>query len=352
MSGGTLRRWALCMIVGLLAAGAIAAEEIGEVSALADSLAIIRYGELFPGAVEGGVPLEAEDLLFTEEGFAEVVLTGLGRLRLWPETVVHLRGAAAERELAEAETAEAETAGAESDTAQSEEITRSAVEIELLSGNVTFLRLGGSEPVALLSGPVQLMVRAGEVTLGAYAGGIRLVVSEGGRQMVRSEAGETRFAEPDLPVGYDGRLSNIDEAPLVWRGQRLRRFGSLGPGAMAERFQAYLDLRDRFDEAYEELLNYRRLLNRWSFRNSRDLPLMVDEDLEETPGLAGAISRILSVGEPMEARYYQLRLDAPYLPEEYREHLANEEAFLPERLHFVRFLRAVTELSPAAEVTD
>ena len=170
--------------------------------------------------------------------------------------------------------------------------------------------------------------------------------------MVRTEAGETRFAEPELPVGYDGRLTTIAGAPLLWRERRLEQFRALSPKAMADRFRAYLDVRDQFDQAYQDLLAHRRILNQWRFRNSRNLPLKVEEDLEGTPALTAALGQVLAVGEPMEARYYQLRLDAPYLAEEYREHLANEEAFLPERLDFVRFLRAVTDLSPADEVAE
>jgi hypothetical protein len=43
----------------------------------------------------------------------------------------------------------------------------------------------------------------------------------------------------------------------------------------------------------------------------------------------------------MERRYYQLRLDAPYLREEFQDHLRQEQAYLPDRLHFLRFLRAI-----------
>lgn len=301
--------WLALLAIAAVAPGALAAEEIGEVSALAGSLAIIRDGDLVPAAVKGGTNVEEEDLLITAGASAEVILRGLGRLRLWPETVVHLRGAAA------------------------------GTEIELLSGDVTVLHLAGSEPVRLLSGSIEVLIRTGEATLGAYAGDRRLAVSERGRHMVRSEAGETRFAEPELPVGYDGRLQNIEGSPLLWRRREVQRFGTLGPGVMARRFREYLDLRARFDEAYQELLSYRRLLNRWSFRNGRNLPLQVEEDLAENPGLQVALEEALQIAERMEARYYQLRLDKPYLPDEYGSHLENEDAFLPERLHFVRFLR-------------
>jgi hypothetical protein len=321
MNLGSLRRRVTVVLgMALLAAASVGAEEIGEVSALAEPLSIIRDGELFPGAVEGGLAVEAEDLLLTQGGFAEVLLDDLGRLRLWPETVVHLRGS---QEVADAE-------------------DERAMEVELLAGTVTLRRLGGSEPVALLSGAIEVLVRAGEVTVGAYAGDLRLVVSERGRQMVRSEAGATRFAEADVPVGYDGRLRNLEEAPLLWRRRGIEEFSSLGPGAMSQRFQEYLDLRARFDRAYQDLLTHRRVLNRWSFRESRGLTVGVEGDLAASPGLPEALRGVLEVGELMEARYYQLRMDAPYLSEEYREHLENEEAFLPERLHFLRFLRAVT----------
>lgn len=315
MNRGLRSRSVTLLTIAAVAAASVAAEEIGEVSALAESLAIIRDGELFPGAVEGGTAVEEEDLLLTGGASAEVVLNGLGRLRLWPETVVHLRGAAG------------------------------GPEIELLAGTITFLRLGGSEPVPLLSGSIQLLIRSGEVTVGAYAGDRRMVVSERGRQMVRSEAGERRFAEPNLPVGYDGRLRNIQGSPLLWRSREVQRFTALGPGAMAQRFQEYLDLRARFDEAYQELLSYRRLLNRWSFRSSRNLPLRVEEDLTENPGLGSVLQESAEISERMEMRYYQLRLDEPYLPDGYRNHLDNEDAFLPDRLHFVRFLRGVTGLT-------
>ncbi|MFW6338378.1 MAG: hypothetical protein ACOC25_05575 [Alkalispirochaetaceae bacterium] len=302
------RRVSTLFLALLFLATVLEGEEIGRVAALAESVAIVRAGEPIPGAVEGGTALKAEDLLLTGEGYGEVILDGLGRLRLWPETVVHLRG---------------------------------SVEIELLTGTVQFRRLGGSGPVPILSGAVTVRIRSGEATVTADAGDLRLVLSESGRQPVLSETGVRRFAEPGRPVGFYRRLSNIEGAPLEWREAALKTFATRGPGEMADRFQEYRELRERFDTAYEELLRYRSTLNRWRSEFRRGLDPKVEETLTGEPELSAALDGVLGVSEEMERRYYQLRLDAPYLREEFREYLRQEDAYLTDRLHFVRFLRAL-----------
>ncbi len=300
----------------LFCAALLPAEEVGRVAALAESVAIIRGGEPLPGAVEGGTPLEAEDLLLTGEGYGEVILDELGRLRLWPNTVVHLRRGG---------------------------------EIELLSGTLRFRRLGGSEPVPILSGAITLEIRSGEATMSADAGDLRLVVADSGRQPVLSEDGVRRFAEPDRPVGFYQRLSNIEDSPLAWSETALSDFASRGPGEMAERFRGYLELRDRFDAAYEELLLHREVLNRWRRDYRRGVTSAMEETLNGAPELSEALGAAFRVGEEMERRYYQLRLDAPYLREEFQDHLRQEQAYLPERLHFLRFLRAIVPTTMVEE---
>lgn len=302
----------LATLALLVAVGtSLSGEEIGEVAALAGSLAVIRAGEPLPGAVEGGTSVEAEDLLVTGEGYGEVILHERGRLSLWPATVIHLR----------------RNAG--------------SVEVELLAGTARLRRLGESDPVPFVSGAVTLQMRAGEATITADAGDLRLVVVESGRQPVWSDSGARRFAEPDRPVGYYERLINIEGSPAAWREAALVEFRSRGPGRMAERFREYLELRARFDDAYEALLTHRSTLNRWSREYRRGLTPEIEGALTGTPELSQDLDATLSLGEEMEERYYQLRLDAPYLREEFREHLRQEDAFLLDRLHFLRFLRAV-----------
>lgn len=307
----TLRRLPLILVILLFGVTSLSGEEIGTVAALGESLAIIRAGEALPASVEGGTTLEAEDLLIAGEEYGEVIVDGLGRLRLWPASVVHLR--------------------------RGEE----GVEIELLSGTARFRRIGGSEPATVVSGAVSVGLRAGAATVTADAADIRLVVAESGRRPVLSRSGRRRFAEPGRPVGYVQQLTSIDGSPLAWREAALSEFRSREPGEMARRFREYLELRGRFDSAYGELLTHRAQLNQWSRAYRRGLTPGVADALSENQELNAALDEVLSISEEMEARYYQLRLDAPYLAEEYRDHLRREDAFLLERLHFVRFLRAI-----------
>ena len=311
------------LLVLLLLSGSLYAQsgsgsgQVGLVSAEVGSLEIVRHGKSLPSLVRAGTELHLEDLVRTGLLAGEVILNGRGRLRLDGDTVIHLR------------------ATPEGD-----------VEVELLVGRATLAGEGG----IIVSGDIVATSGGGILSVATYPGDIRAVVSGAGRHEVvflsgEGDVGGRRFVEMGRPVIYDGRLRNVEGQAVSAAEEAVRSYAAEDPGFHAARMEAYLSLRERFDAAYTALLEHRSLLNQWFLRMERGLSLEVQGDLETNERLRNAVNELLPVAEAMERRYYQLRLDLPYLSQEHRRHLAREDAFILDRLHQVRRVRR--SLGPA-----
>lgn len=312
---------ALCLPGGFAQA---ATAPVGEVSAAVGSLEIVRNGGPIPAGIEAGTTLLPEDLLVTAGLPTELLLFDRGRLTLSPETVVHLR-----REPA-AEAAEESTVS----------VRPAPITVEILSGSARFAAF--SESVTTMhSGALTASIRDGEASLFAAPGDNRLLVAHRGRQTVRGATGVTRFAEAGRPVVFDGTVRNVAVVPELWLEGAASQFRQASPAEVAGRMDAYVTMGREFNDAYEAVLEYRTILSDWFRRADRRLDTGAQETLAENEGLRETMGALFTVGERMEERFFQLRMDEPYLSRRYREYLADEEAYLLSRLHQLRRLRLI-----------
>lgn len=304
--------------LSLILPAAAAATEIGIVTADTGSLLVVRQARRLATPLSPGFILESHDLLETSEVPGQFVIEGGGRIELLEETTVHLT------------------------------LAGEAVEIELLTGSLRVTRTAAGEPLQVRSGELLVSPRTGTIEVAALPGELRLVTAGRGRHEVRSASGERRFVEPALPVAYDGSLSSLSEPPEVWAAVEIDAFASGGPGFFARRMERYLEEEGRFEAAWEEMLVYRSILERWFDRHARGLIPDVESDLEAEPALAAALSSLIENAESFEPTFFQSQIDGPLLYEEHRSYLEDQAAYLRNRLDEVRWLAMIAGAAVAA----
>ena len=320
-------------------AGALFADEVGEITYLQDKADIVRGGKTI--AADFGTPVENFDCITTtKQGLAEIAIdasTGIdGSIKIKPGTSMYL-------DLSSLRT---EQKGA----------------VELLAGSVAL-------SVKKLSGKSNLEVRTQSATMGVRgttfevsteAAGEILVSCDSGRVECRDNDGKVLFAEPGMVVekipgeqfrNIPIRVSDIESFRKNWHTERIEAFKANAGKAFKFYSDRYLELKAQFDEAYKSLLAKRNVLDKWFKEDARKAQGGKLEVMQEKKALFEPLKNLRRINFLFEKVYYRLLeleeyqsqglgkgpLGNGYTADQFFNRFRNEAEGLKERMNIVRY---------------
>ncbi|AHC13652.1 FecR family protein [Salinispira pacifica] len=189
--------------------------------------------------------------------------------------------------------------------------------LELLTGRVdlTVGRLSGRNQLDIRTGSAAMGVRGTTFSVSSTPGGDVLLTTAEGRVECRTASGERFFAVPGEVVEKrsDGVWQNLSVDPEEletfrdrWISQRIEALDAQASRAIADYGQRYLDLRDRFIDAYVRLMNNREVIQKWMNEDRVGKLGSRSDRLREKRQIIGALMNIRGVQFMFERVYYRL----------------------------------------------
>lgn len=275
-------------------AAALFADQVGEISYLADRASITRNGKDL--RADFGSPVENYDSIRTaDKGLVEIAIfpeTGIdGTIRVKPNSTLFL----------EITSLRSEQKGS----------------VELLSGSVAVAvkKLSGKSKFEIRGQGVVMGVRGTSFEVTTSPAGDILVTCETGRVVCEDESGRSLFAEPgsvvertaegdfrNIPV----RVSSLEEFRRNWNAEKIEALKSNANRAVRDYAARYMDLKRQFDEAYRGLLMKRDVLDKWFREEARGTTGSTIEVMREKTALMEPLMALRRVSFLFERVYYRL----------------------------------------------
>lgn len=189
--------------------------------------------------------------------------------------------------------------------------------LELLTGRVdlTVARLSGRNQLDIRTGSAAMGVRGTTFTVSSTLGGDVLLTAGEGRVECSTASGERFFAFPGEVVEKrsDGAWQNLSVDPEdletfrdSWISERIEALDAQAARAIANYAARYLDLRDRFIDAYVRLMNNREVIQKWMNEDRIGRLGSRSDRLREKRQIIGALMNIRGVQFMFERVYYRL----------------------------------------------
>jgi hypothetical protein len=235
--------------------------------------------------------------------------------------------------------------------------------VELLSGSVstTVKKLSPQSKFEVRSQGAVMGVRGTQFNVTASAAGDILVACSEGRVSCEDESGNSLFAEPgrvvertaegifrDIPVA----LSSLEQFQQTWNMEKLDVFKANANRAIADYAQRYLELKNRFDLAYRNLLAQKTILDKWFREDARNQIGSTVDLMREKTALVKPLLDIRKVTFLFEPVYYRLleledlhrqgygkgSIGNNMTSEQFFRRLANESVEIKERMANIRYI--------------
>lgn len=190
-------------------------------------------------------------------------------------------------------------------------------------GSIHVMRGTVSLDVAGMNRNSRLNVRTGTATMGvrgtkfdvttAPTGEVLVSTSEG-RVAVETDQGQTFFSEPgrvvqliderwaEVPV----RVTDLETFIRTWNADRIDALRANFPRAVRNYASRYIDYRDRFIQAYIQLMSNRTVIQKWIREDQENRVGTTIEQLREKRQIAGALLDIRRVLFFFERIYYRV----------------------------------------------
>ncbi|GAB4364015.1 MAG: hypothetical protein Kow009_00670 [Spirochaetales bacterium] len=269
-------------------------EEIGEVSYLQQGATLVRDTNTFP--LDFSSPIENFDLIRTDpSGLVEIQFleeTGIeGKILIKPASSLYI------------------------DLSQVPEGGKARV--ELLTGTVAqkAIKLSGQSSFEVRTANVSMGVRGTTFEVTSAPDGSILVTCEEG--MVRCEAadGTISFADPGSAVEHTPErgfrnipvlVQDLDTFRKNWHTERIEAFKGNAHRALRSFVDRYLEMKKKFDEAYNLLMTRYTILSKW-FREERTGRIgSMPDVLREKRSIAGPLLGLRKRTILFEKVYYRL----------------------------------------------
>jgi len=298
-------RRTLTLLACLFAAGIAPAEEI----------ATVAYVEGYPTLVRDGKPIYEEiDFGFRVESFDSFRTDSRSSLEL----------------AFDAQTGIEATVTVEPDTQFTVEVeqlrSRSTGSVDLIAGSVSVVARSLAEGARfeIRSATASMGVRGTTFSVTGAPGGELLVATEEGLVEVTSDEGRTLFASPGEAVEIDDesalfRTVRYDRDDLQtfrseWRARRAALFAERAPEILRFHGRRYLEARDRFMDAYAELMTHRGVIDEWMDESSRGVRPRIG-DLRDRRELGASVVRVRAAMRQLEPTIARLEQMAPFVRE-------------------------------------
>jgi len=269
-------------------------EEVGEVSYLQQGATLVRNTK--PMQVDFSSPIENYDLVKTDSsGLVEIHFyeaTGIqGSLLVKPSSSLYI------------------------DLSLLSEGGKAR--IELLSGSVTqkAIKLTGKSSFEVRAGNVSMGVRGTTFEVETAPDGSILIACEEGQVRCEAEDGTTLFAEPGSAVestperGFRNipiMFQDLETFRRNWHAERIEAFRGNPHRALRNFANRYLEMKEKFDEAYKALLARYEILDKW-FREDRAGRIgAMSEVLREKRLIVGPLLHLRKSSFLFEKVYYRL----------------------------------------------
>ena len=296
-------RRTLTLLACLAIAGFVSAEEI----------ATVAYVEGYPSLVREGKPIYEEiDFGFRVESFDSFRTDSRSSLEL----------------AFDAQTGIDATVAIEPDTQFTVEIadlhSAPTASVDLIAGSVGVVArsLVDGARFEIRTATASMGVRGTTFSVTGAPGGELLVATEEGLVEVTSEEGSILFASPGEAVEIDDesalfRTVRYDRDDLQafrseWRARRAALFAERAGEILRFHGRRYLEARDRFMDAYAELMSHRGVLDEWMRESRRGVRPRIGE-LRERRELAAAIVRVRGAMRQLEPTIARLEQMAPFV---------------------------------------
>jgi hypothetical protein len=187
---------------------------------------------------------------------------------------------------------------------------------EVLTGSLSLKvqRLTGTGDVVVKTESAVMGVRGTEFTVTAAPEGSVLISCKEGSVSCTTEGGEEKFSKPGTVVEQprDGglreisvELGELDAYRRDWFDQKIESFIP-SAGIVVKGFaRQYKDLTDRFNSAYNELMQHSGIFNRWErdLKQGKSMGSAVKDKIEVSP----AVFRMRSIIFMYERLYYRIK---------------------------------------------
>lgn len=306
----------------------------------ADEVATVAYVEGYPRLVRNGKPIYEEiDFGFRVESFDAFATDSRSVLELAfdPQTGIDA------------------TVAAESETRFTVEVSRlrsaAIASVDLIAGSVSVVArsLADGARFQIRTATAAMGVRGTDFSVTGAPGGELLVVTEEGLVEVSSEEGRTLFASPGEAVEIDDesalfRTVRYDRDDLQtfrseWRRRRAALFAERADEVVRYSGRRYLEARERFIEAYAELMSHRDVLDEWMDESRRGVRPRVGDPRERgelAAAIAGARAATRQL-EPIAARLEQIAPVVRDLAPELHRLVVDDRRAMDERIATVRY---------------
>ena len=190
-------------------------------------------------------------------------------------------------------------------------------------GSIQLMRGTVSVDVAGMNRNSRLNVRTGTATMGVRGTkfdvttaptGEVLVSTTEGRVAVETDQGQTFFSEPgrvvqliderwsEVPV----RVTDLETFIRTWNAERIDALRANFPRAVRNYATRYFDYRDRFIQAYIQLMRNRAVIQKWIQEDQENRVGTTIEQLREKRQIAGALLNIRRVLFFFERIYFRV----------------------------------------------
>ncbi len=279
-----MKRISVAMFVLFIVGTALGAQDsIGQITYLDGYPEVIRDGDVLYDTLDFGFPIQNFDSIRTDEySFIELRLdpaTGIdASISVEPSTHFYINVS----------------------SLRSEQIGS----VELLAGSINVIarELAGRSRLQVRTQSSVAGVRGTTFAVTTAVGGEVLISTQEGLVEVTDEQGFVLFAAPGEAVEVDTERNVIrnlkydayavDEFRHQWVEDRLGAFQANAPRVLRFYGRRYLDARQQFVQAYEELMSHRTIIDRWIEESRRGITGSGMSLLQDKRRIVGPLLRI------------------------------------------------------------
>lgn len=279
-----MKRISIAAFVLLVVGTALAAQySIGEITYLEGYPEVIRDGDILYDTLDFGFPIQNFDSIRTDESsFVELRLdpsTGIdASISVDPHTHFYVS----------VSNLRSEQTGS----------------VELLSGTISVVarEFAGRSRLQVRTQSSVAGVRGTTFTVTTALGGEVLISTQEGLVEVIDEQGFALFAAPGEAVEVDTERNVIrnlkyhsdavDEFRRQWVDDRVDAFRANAPRVLRFYCRRYLGAHDQFIQAYEELMSYRTIIDRWIEESRRGITGSDMSLVQDKRRIAGSLLRV------------------------------------------------------------
>jgi len=300
-----VKRISVAVFVLLVVGTALVAQDsIGEITYLDGYPEVIRDGDILYDTLDFGFPIQNFDSIRTDESSSvELRLdpsTGIdASISVDPSTHFHVN----------VSNLRSEQTGS----------------VELLSGSISVVarELTGRSRLQVRTQSSVAGVRGTTFTVTTAIGGEVLISTQEGLVEVTDEQGFALFAAPGEAVEVDTERNVIrnlkyhsdavDEFRRQWVDDRVDAFRANAPRVLRFYGRRYLGAREQFVQAYEELMSYRTIIDRWIEESRRGVTGSGLSLVQDKRRIAGPLLQIRASMFVFEHTFNRLNQMAAYV---------------------------------------